>query len=146
MQYKSFFQSKIVHTTRILLGLMFFIFGLNGFFHFLPQPEVSDSVAQFMGALAQSGYMFPLVFATQLVVGILLLANRLVPLALILLAPLTVHIIAFHLAMDLAGIGPGTVAALLQLYLLLAYLPSFSPLLRLKSKPVSVQQSNFNDE
>ena len=146
MQYKSFFPSKLVHTIRILLGLMFFIFGLNGFFHFLPQPEVSDSVAQFMGALAQSGYMFPLIFVTELIVGILLLANRLVPLALILLAPLTVHIIAFHLAMDLAGIGPGAVATVLQLYLLFAYLPNFSPLLQPRSAPVSVQQSNFNGE
>ena len=94
-----------------------------------------------MGALAQSGYMFPLIFGTELIVGLLLLTNRFVPLALIFLAPLTIHIIAFHLAMDLAGIGPGVVVALLQLYLLFAYLPSFAPLLRFKSKPVSVHPS-----
>lgn len=142
MQYKTFFPTKLVHAIRLLLGLLFFIFGLNGFFHFLPQPEVSGSVAQFMGALAQSGYMLPLVFASQLIVGILLLANRLVPLALILLAPLTVNIIAFHLAMDPDGIVPGAVAAVLQIYLLFAYLPNLSPVLQLKPTPVSDQPSN----
>ena len=124
--------NKIVLTARLLLGLIFLVFGLNGFFHFMPQPTMPKSAIQFFGALAASGYMLPLIFSLQLLVGIFLLAGIFVPLALVLLMPITVNIIAFHLALDPAGIVPGTIAVLLQLYLLYAYLPHYKPLLSLK--------------
>src|ERR1035438_7178050 len=80
---------------RILLGLMFFVFGLNGFLHFIPQPKtMPEVVAAFFGALAKTGYMLPLIFGTQALAGALLLANRFVPLALALIAPVIVHIVA----------------------------------------------------
>src|SRR3954471_15162202 len=74
-------------TGRILFGLMFFISGLNGFLNFLPQPTtpIPERAMAFAGALMATGYMMPLIFGTQLVVGLLLLANRFVPLALVLL-------------------------------------------------------------
>lgn len=146
MDYRSFFPNKLVFSSRLLLGLLFLVFGLNGFLHFLPQPEVSESAAQFMGALVQSGYMIPLVFAVQLTVGILLLLGRFVPLALILITPITVNIIGFHLAMDLKSIGPGILVAILQIYLLFAYLPSYKSLLEMKARPVPLQQPNQNEQ
>src|SRR5262249_52050229 len=75
---------------RALLGLVFFGFGLDGFLHFVPQPDPSTlppgSVA-FASALIGTGYMFPLIKGTEVLAGALLLANRFVPLALALLAP-----------------------------------------------------------
>jgi uncharacterized membrane protein YphA (DoxX/SURF4 family) len=128
----SLFPKKLVTISRLLLGLLFFVFGLNGFFHFMPQPAMPEPAAQFMGALVQSGYMLPLVFAVQLVVGISLLANRFVPLALILLVPVTINIIGFHLSLAPSGIAPGILAAIFHLYLLVAYLPSYKPMLHIQ--------------
>lgn len=58
---------------RTLLGLIFVIFGLNGFLHFLPMPPVPTPAAAFSGPLFATGYMIPLLFATQVLGGVLLL-------------------------------------------------------------------------
>src|SRR6188768_3359686 len=87
---------KLPSAARILLGLVFFVFGLNGFLHFLPQPPMSGPPADFIGALFVSGYMFPLIKGTEVIASILLLTNRFVPLALAVLAPVVVNIVAFH--------------------------------------------------
>ena len=100
---------------RNLLGVMFVVFGLNGFLHFIPQPPPPAGVAtQFLTALGTSGYLVP-VFALQLVGGALLLANRFVPLGLTLLGPVIVNVLLFHALMAPAGIAPGLVAAVLWL-------------------------------
>lgn len=92
---------------RILLGLLFLVFGLNGFFHFLPpQPQPTGLAGQFAGALFLSHYLVP-VLLLQIIGGALLLANRFVPLALVLLGPVLVNILLFHLLMAPKGIGPG---------------------------------------
>src|SRR5262245_19645109 len=84
---------------RILMGLGFLVFGLNGFFQFIPQPKTPPPQAamDFAGALIKTGYMMKLVSGTQAVVGALLLLNLFVPLALVLIAPVLVNIILFHL-------------------------------------------------
>lgn len=100
---------------RNLLGLMFVVFGLNGFLHFIPQPPPPPGLAtQFLGALAASHYMVP-VFLLQVTGGLLLLANRFVPLALLLLGPVIVNILLFHTLMAPAGLPPGLVAMVLWL-------------------------------
>lgn len=81
---------------RLLLGLIFVVFGLNGFLNFIPIPPHEGNAAAFMGGLAAAGYFFPLLKITEIVVGVALLANRFVPLALVVLAPITVNIVAFH--------------------------------------------------
>ena len=74
-------------------------------------------------------YMFPLIMGTQLLAGVLLVLNRFVPLALALLAPVLVNIIAFHLWLAPSGIIPGAVALLLEIYLTWAYRQAFLPML-----------------
>ncbi len=81
----------------IVLGLLFVVFGLNGFLHFMPLPPMEGDAAAFMGALAATGYMFPLIKGTEVIGGALLLSGRGVPLGLLLLAPIIVNILAFHL-------------------------------------------------
>ena len=98
---------------RYLLGLMFTIFGLNGFLHFIHQPPPASPLAlQYMTVMAASHY-FVLVFLVQLIAGVLLLANRFVPLALALLAPVLVNILMYHTLMDPAGLPLGIFAAVL---------------------------------
>jgi uncharacterized membrane protein YphA (DoxX/SURF4 family) len=89
---------------RILLGLVFLVFGLNGFLQFIPMgPLPSGAAGQFLSALFQSHYVL-VVSALQLVGGVLLLVNRYVPLALALLGPVILNIFLYHLLMDRSGL------------------------------------------
>jgi len=94
----------LTNISRFLLGLIFVVFGLNGFLHFIPMPPPSGIAGQFFGALFLSNYLVP-IFALQLVSGVLLLVNRFVPLALTILAAIIVNILLFHLLMNPAGLG-----------------------------------------
>jgi hypothetical protein len=104
---------------RILLGLLFLVFGLNGFLHFIPMgPMPTGPAGQFVAALMQTHYM-SVVFVLELVPGILLLLNRYVPLALTLLAPVIVNIVLFHVFMAPAGLAMAIIACIL--WILAAY-------------------------
>jgi putative oxidoreductase len=87
---------------RLLLGLIFVVFGLNGFLNFIKGPMPSGLAAQFVGALVLSHY-FWVVAAIQVAGGVLLLVNRYVPLALVLLGPVIVNIILYHVFLNLSG-------------------------------------------
>lgn len=98
---------------RLLLGLIFVFFGLNGFFHFLDMGPMPTGLAgQFIGALAQSHY-FWVVAALQVIGGALLLINRFVPLGLVLLGPVIVNILLYHLFLNPAGISMAIVVTIL---------------------------------
>jgi putative oxidoreductase len=88
---------------RILLGLVFVVFGLNGFLNFIKGPLPSGVAGQFLGALMQSHFVL-VISAVELAGGVLLLANRYVPLALVLLGPVIVNIFFYHLLMDRSGL------------------------------------------
>jgi hypothetical protein len=122
---------------RILLGLIFFVFGLNGFLHFIPQPKtpLPEVATAFAGALMKTGYMFPIIMGTQLLVGVLLLLNRFVPLALALIAPVVVNIVAFHLFLELSGLPLALVVLALELYLAWAYRGAYQAMLAMRAKP-----------
>ncbi len=113
---------------RVLLGLVFFVFGLNGFLHFLPQPPHEGVAATFIGGLAASGYFFPLLKGTEVAAGALLLANRFVPLALVVLAPVVVNIFAFHAALDPKGLGMAIVLVALEIGVAWAHRKAYAPL------------------
>jgi hypothetical protein len=97
---------------RYLLGLIFLVFGLNGFLHFIPAQMPTGTAGQFVGALFVSNYLV-VVFAVQLVAAVLLLVNRYVPLALTLLAPIIVNILMFHVLMAPAGLVMAIVVTVL---------------------------------
>jgi putative oxidoreductase len=88
---------------RYLLGFIFFVFGWNGFLHFIPTPPPAGVAGDFMIALFESHYLV-IIFLLQLIPAVLLLVNRFVPLALTLLAPVIVNIICFHALMAPAGL------------------------------------------
>jgi hypothetical protein len=119
--------------SQALFGLAFLIFGLDGFLHFFPVPDPStipEGAASFGSALAATGYMFQLIKGTELVVGALLLANRFVPLALTLLAPVMVNIVLFHAFLAPSGIGLALVFAGMHLFLAWTRRHAFAALLR----------------
>ena len=120
---------KIVTGARIVLGLMLIVFGLNKFLQFIPVPPMTDEAGSFMGALVGTGYMMPIVAVVEIAVGALLLFNRYVALALLLLAPISVNIVAFHLFLDIGGIGGAAFVFILNVFLLFAYRNRYQPLL-----------------
>jgi hypothetical protein len=124
-------------TARVLMGLMFLVFGLNGFLNFIPQPKepMSAGAVAFAGALMQTGYMMPLVMGTQLLVGMFLLLNIFVPLALALIAPILVGIVTFHIFLAPSTLAPALVILLLELYLAWAYRKAFAPMLAMRIRP-----------
>jgi uncharacterized membrane protein YphA (DoxX/SURF4 family) len=124
---------------RLLMGLIFFVFGLNGFLNFLPQPATAmpEGAVAFGEALMKAGYMFPLIKGTEVIVGVLLLANRFVPLALALIAPVVVNIIAFHAILAPSGIAPAIVVLVLEVYLAWSYRAVYRPMLAMRATPGS---------
>jgi putative oxidoreductase len=111
---------------RFLLGLVFLVFGLNGFLHFIPAPPPPPGPAgQFSGALLASHY-FLVVSALQVAGGLLLLVNRYVPLALVLLGPVIVNILCFHLLMYRTGLPLAIVVVILWGILFLRHRQYFS--------------------
>jgi hypothetical protein len=124
---------KAKTAARLALGAIFTVFGLNGFLHFIPQPPPSGLAAVFLGGLAASGFMFPLIKGTEVIVGLLLLSNRFVPLALTVLAPIVVNILAFHLFLAPAGLVIPIVVTALGVYLAWTERAIFAPFFRAKS-------------
>ena len=122
----------VITVARILLGLVFFVFGLNGFLHFMPNPPPAPPAAQFFGALFATGYMIPIIFATQVVGGALLLLGVAVPFALVILAPVIVNILAFHcfLSPEPAQIVTALIVTALEAMLAWHYRAAFMPLFR----------------
>jgi hypothetical protein len=129
--------SKAATAARVLLGLVFAVFGLNGFLHFLPQPPMSGPPAAFAGALLATGYMFPLIKGTEVVSAALLLSGRYVPLALTLLAPVIVNIVAFHAFLAPSGLALPVVILGLEIFLAWSYRASFRGVLQARAMPSS---------
>jgi putative oxidoreductase len=130
-------KTKLIHAARIVLGLVFVVFGLNGFFHFLPQPPMSGPPADFAAALFATGYMFPLIKGTEVIAGALLLSGRFVPLALTILAPVIVNIFAFHLFIAPSGLVLPAIIVALEIVLARSYWSAFAPLVRART-PLTV--------
>jgi hypothetical protein len=129
---------RIPHAGRIALGLAFFTFGLNGFVGFMPNPPHTGEAGAFLGALAATGYMFPLIKGTETIAGAMLLGNRFVPLALVLLAPVLVNIVAFHAALEPATLGLPLALVALELFVAWSYRHAFRAVLAPHAEPRAI--------
>ncbi len=114
---------------RILLGLVFVVFGSNAFIHFMPMPEMTGYPAQFLGSMAATGYL-QAVAAFQVVGGLLLLIGRFVPLGLTLLGPVIVNIVMYHAFMDHNGMPIALVVCAIEAFLIWQYRAAFAGVLR----------------
>ena len=116
---------------RILLGLMFVVFGLNFFLNFIPAPPPPPGLAgDYFKVFAASGYMY-VVGAMQLLSGLLLLIGRFVPLALTILAAMIFNIWTFHILMNPQGLFPMAILVMvLELFLVWSYRDRFAGILR----------------
>jgi len=115
-------KKKVPLVARILLGLIYFVFGLNGFLNFIPAPAgMPEPAMSFLGALAASGYFFPVLKVTEVAFGFLLLIGFAAPLALVVLAPVTLHIFLFH-----AVLTPGAQNSVLPVAMIVLHLVAAS--------------------
>jgi uncharacterized membrane protein YphA (DoxX/SURF4 family) len=128
-------KSKFILAARILLGLIFFVFGLNFFLHFIPQPPMAGPAGAFAGAMFATGYLFVLLKVVEVVCGVMLLAGRFVPLALALLAPVVVNIVFFHAFLAPAGIVLPLVVLALEIFLAWSYRTAYRPMLAARTVP-----------
>lgn len=126
---------NITMTSRILLGLIFLVFGMNGFFNFLPQPTFNDSAGVFIGGLVGSGYFFQFLKICEVSAGALLILGFFVPLALVLLAPITINIFLFHFFLENGGLLVSIVILVLHTYLAFAYKNYYKQLFTFKANP-----------
>ena len=120
--------SKLSMVLRLILGLILLVFGANKFFTFLPMPPMEGASMEFIAAITATGYMFKFIAITEIFSGALLILNKWVGLAQILSAIIIVNIVAFHLVLDLPGIGFGAVMAVLSILLFYANWSKFKNL------------------
>lgn len=115
---------------RILTGLLFIFSSLVWFLGLVQPPEMTGAVKEFNEGLAATGYFFPLLKSVELLCGIALVVGRFVPLAMIVLAPVVVHIFLFHVALDRTGLPVAIYLVLAFLFLAYGYRDRFAPLLK----------------
>lgn len=124
--------SIVITIARVILGLIFFVFGLNGFLNFLPAPEMTGQAGQFIGILYQSGYL-TVVKVLEITGGAMLLSGRFVPLGLLLLGPVVVNINLFHIFLAPEGMALGIITLVLEGFLVWAYRSNYLGLFAAKS-------------
>jgi|ERR1043166_5526635 uncharacterized membrane protein YphA (DoxX/SURF4 family) len=106
---------------RVLLGLVFTVFGSNAFLHFIPMPPMQGQAGAFIGALISSGYIY-VIAVLQVIGGLcLLIGTRFVPLGLTLLGPVIVNIMLYHIFLDPSGLPMAIIISILALFLLWVY-------------------------
>ena len=106
--------SKLRTVLRLILAIVLLVFGTNKFFNFLPMPPMEGMAGEFMGTLFKSGYFFPFLGFIETLVGLLLIFNKWKRFALVMLVPVSVNIVLFHLFLAPAGIGPAALVAVLN--------------------------------
>lgn len=122
--------NKARTAARIIFGLLWVVFGVNFFLHFLPQPPPPEAGMTFLSGLMANPLFFPLMKGIEIAGGVLLLANVAVPLVLVVLAPITVNILLYHAVLDPAGMGLTIAMVVIHAFLGYAYFNSFRPLFK----------------
>ena len=127
--------NKKVHLgARLILGLGFLVFGLNGFLQFMANPPVTPEAGALLGAFAKTGYFFPMIKIIEILTGVMLLANILAPLAAVLMAPVLVGITTIHLFLNPAGIPMMVLLHVLHGIIVYGYRGYYKELFALKAQ------------
>lgn len=106
-------KTKFLLAVQIIVGLLLVIFGLNKFLHFMANPPISQEMGMYMGALAKTGFIFPLVGAIQLLAGLAFILNKYVAIMAILIVPVMLNAMLAHAFLDPSGVAASGVILLL---------------------------------
>ena len=120
--------SQFTKIVRILLAIILIAFGANKLYTFIPLPQPSPEAADFFTSLANTGYVLTVIAVFEIVIGILLLFKKWVPFALLLLVPLSLNILLFHLFLDVPSIGTAILVVAMNGILLYKHRKKYTPL------------------
>lgn len=120
--------SKFTQIVRIVLGLILIVFGANKIYSFIPLPQPPEAAANFMNSLADTGYILTVVAIFEIIIGLMLILRLWVPFVLLLLVPLSLNILLFHLFMDIPAIGTALLVVVLNGILLYKHRQKYTPL------------------
>ncbi len=123
---------KATIAIRILMGLIFLVFGLNGFFRFLPMPPMEGQAGEFIALLMASKLLYAVKFI-EIASSVLLLSGRYVSLGLLLLAPIIFNIFWFHVMLAPEGAPMGVALLAMEGFMLWNHKKAYAPLLKQKS-------------
>lgn len=120
--------SKFTTIIRVLLGLILIAFGVNKLYSFIPLPKPAAEAADFLTSLADTGYVLTAIAVAEIIIGLMLLFKKWVPFVLLLLVPLSLNILLFHLFLDVPSIGTAIVVVALNAILLYKHRQKYRPL------------------
>lgn len=122
--------STFTKILSFILALILIFFGLNKFiqFDFMPMPQIPDAASDFMKSLSATGYVLPVVGVFEIFIGLLLLFRKWVPFALLLLVPISVNVLLFHLFLNVSTILPAIITVVINIILIYKYWKSYRPL------------------
>jgi putative oxidoreductase len=120
--------SQFTKIIRIVLGLLLVVFGANKLFPFIPMEPPSGAAGDFLNSLGATGYIFPVLGVLEIFIGVLLLLKKWVAFALIMLAPISINILLFHLFLDIPGVIMSIVVAVFNGILIYKLWPQYRPL------------------
>ena len=120
--------SKFTKIIRLLLGLILFVFGLNKLIPFIPQPNLPAEAIRFFRSLGDTGYFIPILAIIEMFVGALLLIKKWVPFALVILTPISINILLFHLFLDVNGIFGAVLVFVFNTILIYKYRKAYTTL------------------
>jgi uncharacterized membrane protein YphA (DoxX/SURF4 family) len=125
-------KSKLTLVARVILGGAMVVFGLNGFLQFIPMPTPPAPAMDFLSALGRTGYFFPFLKISEIVAGAMVLTGVYLPLGLLILAPILLNIVLFHIFLEpgLSGMALPLVLVLAELYLAKENMDVFGPILK----------------
>ncbi|MFP5437359.1 MAG: DoxX family membrane protein [Bacteroidia bacterium] len=122
--------SQFTKITRIFLGIILLLFGANKIYQFIPLPQPPEAASEFISSLAHTGYMLNLIAVAEIIIGLMLIFKVWVPFALLVLVPISLNILFFHLFLDVPGIGAALLVVALNAILLYKNRKRYVPLFR----------------
>ncbi len=113
--------------SRLVLGIIYLVFGLDYFLHFIPyQPAHTGAAAALKNGLMEAGYIYPMMKTIQMVGGISLIVNRYTPFSAVVLFPISLNVFLFHTILAPSAWLMGVLLLLPNLFLGYAYRKYYS--------------------
>jgi len=127
-KFMSLKNRKFVRTVQVIFGLILIVFGSNVFLEFMPVPEFNEAAGAYLGALFATGYIFPIMAILWILVGLLFIFNKCSPLGAVIIFPISLNILLFHIFLDSTGLTFGLIIFILNIYLLYVHWNSYRPM------------------
>lgn len=125
---------KITFTLRLILGSILIVFGMNKFFNFMPNPtNTSEEATNYISTLIETGHTFKLIGIIELSSAILFFTNKWIPFALLIIAPIAINILLYHVAVDISHILPGAIVFIIVIILFYDNRMNFESLFKSKT-------------